>query len=178
MKLALSGLLNPREEVISLFRSSTFASYCCHTSNYKLIGLKMQIKFFKKKKGSPISIPRFAEKSKQSGETRKHHLISWLACFPGRLSKRPRPPCSFTCIWFVSGSLTAQGVTLPHIINCENVVGASVRARSGFPGTRVKFNSFPTINFTTTVKGLAGWWGEGNLAQVHSAAADLILKIY
>lgn len=38
VKLALFGLLNPWEAVVSLFHS--FTSSLCHTSNYKLIGFK------------------------------------------------------------------------------------------------------------------------------------------
>lgn len=63
MKLALSGLLNPREGVISLFCSSTCASYHCHTSNYKLIEFKIQ----QKKEDVPPFLLVFADaKTSQS----------------------------------------------------------------------------------------------------------------
>lgn len=77
MKLALSGLLNPREGVVSLFCSSTCASYRCHTSNYKLIELKI----FKKEDVPPFLVTVLVIPN--------HHLIFNLLVSPYRLSIDP-----------------------------------------------------------------------------------------
>lgn len=107
VKLAVSGLLNPREGVIWLFCSSTCASYCCHTSNYKLIGLKMQKKK-KRKKSAPHFLPDFA----QAKGSQWVKIIIWFSAalvFPCGLSLDPGLLMPvFTCIWFVfSSSQTA-----------------------------------------------------------------------
>lgn len=72
MKLALSGLLNPREGVVSLFRSSTCASYRCHTSNYKCMMYEDVPPFLV----TVLVIPN-------------HHLIFNLLVSPYRLSIDP-----------------------------------------------------------------------------------------
>lgn len=80
VKLALSGLLNPREGVISLFCSSTCASHCCHTSNYKLIGLKMQ-------KRLHLILLQILHRqiSSQSWREKMYHVIFNCFNFPHRL---------------------------------------------------------------------------------------------
>lgn len=65
MKLALSGLLNPREGVVSLFCSSSCASYHCHTSDSKLIELKMQEI---KRKAAPAFLSVYAEAKRQTNK--------------------------------------------------------------------------------------------------------------
>lgn len=86
MKLALSGLLNPREGVVSLFCSSSCASYHCHTSDSKLIELKMQEL---KRKAAPAFLSVYAEAKRQKKTKTltvkvipNHHLIFNLRLSP------------------------------------------------------------------------------------------------
>lgn len=85
MKLALSGLLNPREGVISLFCSSICASYRCHTSNYKLTELKIQ----KKRGCTSFSVSFCRCKNLTVLVIPNHHLIFNLLVSPYRLSIDP-----------------------------------------------------------------------------------------
>lgn len=114
VKLAVSGLLNPREGVIWLFCSSTCASYCCHTSNHKLIGLKMQKKKKRKKVCTSFSA-RFCT-GKTLTVSQNHHLIFSCFSFPLWTFTRSGPinACIYMymiCILLKPDSIT---VTLLH----------------------------------------------------------------
>lgn len=88
MKLALSGLLNPREGVISLFCSSSCASHHCHTSDSKLIELKMQEI---KRKAAP-AFPSDAEAKRQKKKKNSHSQGDFKSLFDFQLASFPCGP--------------------------------------------------------------------------------------
>lgn len=122
VKLALSGLLNPREGVIWLFCSSTCASHRCHTSNYKLIGLKMQKRlhliFFQilhsqKKRKEEIKLTALVGQN--------HHLIFICFSFSCGLLLDPGLQCMhlYIYMYMISFLLKPDTRNEAQIVNCE-----------------------------------------------------------
>lgn len=111
VKLALSALLSPREEVIWLFCCSICASYHCHTSNYKLIRLKMQ-------KGCTSFSSRFCTGKQLPFLVSLKSIFLFSAASPQDSYQIQTDCWMYVWIWFLSAP-DFTCATSARIINCE-----------------------------------------------------------